>query len=61
VGTPVLSLVACAKQVQLEDMYTGPQLLLNERYAALLVVFFVCVIFSAGVPVRSLEAAVLIR
>jgi len=42
-------------------MYTGPQLLLNERYAALLVVFFVCVIFSAGVPVRSLEAAVLIR
>jgi hypothetical protein len=38
-------------QVQLETLYTGPQLLLEERYAALLVGFFVCMIFSAGMPI----------
>ncbi len=38
-------------QVQLEAMYTGPQMLLEERYAAHLVAFFVCVMFSAGMPV----------
>lgn len=38
-------------QVQLEDLYTGPELALEERYAAALVTFFVCVIFSPGMPV----------
>ena len=32
-------------------MYTGPQLVLQERYAGLLVVFFTVLLFSPGMPV----------
>jgi hypothetical protein len=38
-------------QVQLEALYTGPELQLEERYAALLVIYFVCMIFSGGMPI----------
>jgi hypothetical protein len=38
-------------QVHLETMYTGPDLLLEVRYSSLLVGFFVCMIFSSGMPI----------
>jgi hypothetical protein len=38
-------------QSQLETMYTGPMIKLHERYAALLVGYFVCMIFSPGMPI----------
>jgi hypothetical protein len=37
-------------QVQLETLYTGPAVKLEERYAALLVCFTACVIYSGGMP-----------
>ena len=45
------SIYARCAQVQLEDMYTGPAIKLEERYAALLVVFVVVLTFSGGMPV----------
>lgn len=44
-------------QVQLENLYTGPQFLLEERYASLLVVHFVSLLFSGGMPSLWLVAA----
>jgi hypothetical protein len=38
-------------QISLEALYTGPQMMLEERYSALLVIFTVCIIYSGGMPV----------
>jgi len=38
-------------QVQLETLYTGPVQKLEERYAALLVCYTVCTIYSGGMPI----------
>merc|ERR1712070_398894 len=42
---------------QLETLYTGPKMQLEERYASLLVIFFICVIFSPGLPFLWIAAA----
>lgn len=38
-------------QVQLEALHAGPLFLLEDRYACLLNTFFVCIIYSAGIPI----------
>lgn len=44
-------------QLQLENLYTGPKMQLQERYASLFVIYFVCVIFSPGMPFLWIAAA----
>jgi hypothetical protein len=44
-------------QVQLETLYTGPKMQLQERYASLFVIYFICVIFSPGMPFLWIAAA----
>ena len=46
-----MSITGQKLQVQLENMYTGPKMMLEERYAALLVQFTVSVIYSGGMPI----------
>ena len=44
-------------QIQLENLYSGPKMQLQERYASLFVIYFVCVIFSPGMPFLWIAAA----
>lgn len=37
-------------QAQLEALYTGPDLFLDERYAQMLTAIFVCTAYSTGIP-----------
>lgn len=37
-------------QIELEKLYIGPEIKLEQRYASLLVSFYVCIIFSSGIP-----------
>ena len=37
-------------QTQLESIYTGPLMTLQKRYANVLVIYFLCLVFSAGMP-----------
>ena len=37
-------------QTELEALYTGPLMNLEERYASMLVIYFVCILFSSGIP-----------
>ena len=44
-------------QVDLEDLYMGPEFDIELRYAMLLNMFFVCLLYSAGMPILTLIAA----
>ena len=48
----------CVIQEDYEDLYTGPEFLLQVRYAQLLCTVFVTVSFSSGLPILYAIAAV---
>jgi len=37
-------------QVQLEELHAGPPFVIYDRYASILNAFFVCIVYSAGMP-----------
>lgn len=37
-------------QEEFEELYLGPEMLMEDRYSQLLVTFYICLLYSSGMP-----------